>query len=92
MFKRIHQVFISQIATLEDVFDYLFNLGAEKFLSEKEKKYLHELFEKWDPEHLEFMKSLMMNLKTVLEMKASKISRRTSLVQINHSEKLTTSM
>ena len=30
-----------------------FDLGAEKFLSEKGKKYLHELFEKWDPEHLE---------------------------------------
>ena len=40
-------------ATSEDVFDYLFDLGVEKFLSEKEKKYLHELFEKWDPEHLE---------------------------------------
>jgi len=40
-------------AMLEYVFDYLFDLGAEKFLSEKEKKYLHELFEKWDPEHLE---------------------------------------
>jgi len=33
-------------ATSEDVFDYLFNLGAEKFLSEKGKKYLHKLFEK----------------------------------------------
>ena len=32
---------------------YLFDLGAGKFLSEKEKKYLHELFEKWDPEHVE---------------------------------------
>ena len=40
-------------ATSEDVFDYLFDLGAEKFLSEKGKKYLHELFDKWDPEHLE---------------------------------------
>jgi len=28
-------------------------LGAEKFLSEKGKKYLHELFEEWDPKHLE---------------------------------------
>jgi len=36
-------------ATSENVFDYLFNLGAEQFLSEKEKKYLRELFEKWDP-------------------------------------------
>ena len=40
-------------AMSEDVFDYLFDLGAKKFLSEKEKKYLHELFEKWDLEHLE---------------------------------------
>ena len=39
--------------TSEDVFDYLFDLGAKKFLSEKWKKYLHELFEKCDPEHLE---------------------------------------
>ena len=40
-------------ATSEDVFDYLFDLGAGKFLSKKDKKYLHELFEKWDPQHLE---------------------------------------
>ena len=40
-------------ATSEDVFDFLFDLGTEKFLSEKEKKYLHELFERWDPEHLQ---------------------------------------
>ena len=40
-------------AMLEDVFDYLFDLGAEKFLSEKGKKYLYELFEKWDREYLE---------------------------------------
>jgi len=38
----------------EDVFDCLFDIGAEKFLSEKEKKYLLELFEKWDPEYLQF--------------------------------------
>ena len=36
----------------EDVFDYLFDIGAGKFLSEKEKKYLHELFKRWDPGHL----------------------------------------
>jgi len=35
-------------ATSEDVFDYLFDLGAGKFLLEKGKTYLHELFEKWD--------------------------------------------
>ena len=39
-------------AKLEDVFDYLFDLGVRKFLLEKGKKYMHELFEKWDPEHL----------------------------------------
>lgn len=36
----------------EDIFYYLFDVGAEKFLSEKMKKYLLELFEEWDPEHL----------------------------------------
>ena len=40
----------------EDIFDYLFNVGAEKFLSEKWKKYLLELFEKWDPKHLQLDK------------------------------------
>ena len=30
-----------------------FDMGAGKFLWEKEKNYPHELFEKWDPEHLE---------------------------------------
>ena len=28
-------------ATLEDVFDYLFDIGVGKFLLEKGKKYLH---------------------------------------------------
>ena len=36
------------------MFDYLFDVGARKFLSVKEKKYVFELFEKWDPEHLQF--------------------------------------
>ena len=40
-------------ATLEDVLDYLFDVGVIKSLSEKEKKYLYELFAKWDPEHLQ---------------------------------------
>ena len=39
-------------AVSEDIFDYFFDVGAEKFLSAKGKKYLLELFEKWDPEHL----------------------------------------
>ena len=38
--------------TLQDVFDYLFDVGVGKLLLEKEKKYLLELFEKWDPKHL----------------------------------------
>ena len=40
-------------ATYENVFDFLFDIGAWKFLSEKEKRYLHELFERWDQEHLQ---------------------------------------
>jgi len=32
-------------AVSEDIFDYLFDFEAGKFLSEKEKKYLLELFE-----------------------------------------------
>jgi len=40
-------------ATSEDIFDYLFDLGAENFLSEKEKKYLHKLFEKLELKHFE---------------------------------------
>ena len=39
--------------TLEDIFDYLFYIRARKFLSKKKKRYVHNLFEKWDPEHLE---------------------------------------
>jgi len=49
---QIQQIY-EEGATSEDVFDYLFDLGTRKFLSKKGKKYLHELFEKWDPEHLE---------------------------------------
>jgi len=33
-------------AVSEDIFDYLFDVGARKFLSKKGKKYLLELFEK----------------------------------------------
>ena len=40
-------------AVSEDIFDYLFDVGAKKFLSEKEKRYILALFEKWDPEHLQ---------------------------------------
>ena len=44
-------------AVSKDIFDYLFDIGAGKFLLEKEKKYLLELFEKWDPKHLQFVES-----------------------------------
>ena len=39
-------------AELEDIFDYLFDIGAEKFLSKEGKKYLLELFQEYDPKHL----------------------------------------
>ena len=40
--------------TSKGVFDYLFNAGAEKFLSAKANKCLHELFEKWDPKPVSY--------------------------------------
>jgi len=33
-------------AISEDVFYCFFHVGAEKFLPEKKKRYLHDLFEK----------------------------------------------
>ena len=45
----------------------------KNFLSEKRKKYLHELFKKGDPKHLKLIKTLMMDLKTMLEIKACRI-------------------
>jgi len=44
-------------AVSEEIFDHLFDVGAGRFLSEKGKKYLLELFEKWDPEHLQLDKN-----------------------------------
>jgi len=38
--------------TSKDVFDYVFGVRDGKFLLEKGKKYLQELFKKWDPKHL----------------------------------------
>jgi len=69
-------------ATSEDVFDYLFDLGVGKFLLEKRKKYLHELFEKGIQSILKMMKILIRDLKTKLEMKVCRISRITSLVTL----------
>ena len=37
---------------LEDIFDYLFDVRVEKFLSEKGKKHLLQLFEEQNTQHL----------------------------------------
>ena len=39
-------------AESEDIFDYLFDVGVGKFLSENGKKYFLELFKEYDPKHL----------------------------------------
>ena len=39
-------------AIFKDVFDYLFDVRAGKSLLERGKRYLHDLFEKWDSKHL----------------------------------------
>ena len=36
----------------EDIFDYFFDIGVGKFLSEEGKKYLLELFKEYDLEYL----------------------------------------
>jgi len=36
----------------KNIFDYLFDVGAGKFLLEEGKKYILELFEEYDPQHL----------------------------------------
>ena len=41
-------------AVSEDIFDYLFDVGAEKFLSKKAKKHFLQWFEKWDLVYLQF--------------------------------------
>jgi len=56
----------SRRAPSEDAFDYLFKIGDEKFLSEKENKYLHELFEKYDPEHLEIDEGFTHGLENIV--------------------------
>jgi len=37
----------------KDIFDYLFGVRIEKFIPHTGKKCLLELFEKWQPEHLQ---------------------------------------
>jgi len=56
-------------AVPEDIFDYLFGIGAKKFLSEKEKKYLLELFEEWDPEHLKQLMKILMIMQMIMVWK-----------------------
>jgi len=80
-------------AVSEDILDHPFDVGAGKFLSEKEKKYLLELFKKWDPEHLQLDEGFddysdNNGLKNILEMKACRISiMMTSLVIIKRFER-----
>jgi len=71
-------------AASEDDFDYLFDVGAEKFLPEIRKEYLLELFEKWNSEHLQFDEDFDDYLDNDgLGMKACRISiMMTSLVTI----------
>ena len=40
-------------ATSKDVFDYLFDIGVGRLLSEKDKRYLHKLLERQDPKYLQ---------------------------------------
>ena len=72
-------------AMSKDVFNYLFNLGAGKFFSNKGKKDLHELSEKSDPEHLQHDEDYNDGLeKTILDMKACTISMLTSLITLKN--------
>ena len=75
-------------ATSKDVFEYFFDIRVGRFLSEKEKRYLHDLFEKWDQEHLENDKDFNDGLEDNVGEEACRILRMTSLVHINRSEKL----
>ena len=75
-------------ATSEDVFNYLFDLGAGKFLSEKERNIYMNCLKNGIQNILKLIKTLMMDLKTMLEMKACRILRMTSLVRINLSKKV----
>jgi len=69
-------------ATLEDVFDYLFDLGAENFYQKKERNIYMNYLKIGIQSILKLMKTLMRDFKTMLEMKACRVSRMTSLVRI----------
>ena len=56
-------------AESEDIFDYLIDIGAEKFLSKEEKKYLLELFEEYDSEHLNQLMKILMNIQIMMVWK-----------------------
>ena len=62
----------------EDVFEYLFDLGAEKFLSEMKRNIYMNYLRSGIQSTLKMMK----DLKTILEMKACRISKMTSLVTL----------
>ena len=71
-------------ATSNDVFDYLFNLKAGKFLSEKKRNICINYLISGIQSTLKMMKILMTDLKTILEMKACKISRITNLFTLKN--------
>ena len=83
-----------EVAKSEDVFDYLFYVGVGKILLEKENKYLYELFEKWDLEHLQLNEDFddYLNndvLENIIVDEGIQISMwMTSLVNIKCSKKL----
>jgi len=54
----------------EDIFYYLFDLGVGKFLSKKEKNIYMNYLKSGIQSILKLMKTLMMDLKIILEMKA----------------------
>jgi len=60
-------------ATLKDVFDYFFDLGAENYLSEKERNIYTNYLKNGVQSFLKLVKTLMMDVKIMLEMKVYKI-------------------
>ena len=66
----------------EDIFDYLFDLGTENFYPKKERDIHMNYLKNGLQSILKLMEPLMMDLKTMLEMKTCIISRTTNLVHI----------
>jgi len=75
-------------AISKDIFDYPFDMGAENFLLDKKKNIYMNYLKNGIQSILKLIKTLMMDLKMMLHMKACRISRMTSLLCINYSEML----